>query len=115
MKLRFAINNTVRNKCGEGDFDKLTFNYKNRNGTLAELKQALSKGWATCSALLKDPRKGRKDANFLETELSIIEFDNSRAVLSKDGKELDESGDVWVRGSGKKKAVEYSSAFTLED
>jgi AAA domain len=109
--ISYPVNRAVRNKTE--DYRLLTENYQDIEGDLDSLAKDIKAGHAIAGGLLNGGK--RCDSSFSGTDLLIIEFDNSRIKTDADGCDLDEDGNIWVKGSGKKKAKEYDPRFTLED
>jgi hypothetical protein len=107
----YPVNRSVLNKTE--DYKLLTNNYIDATGTINDLASDIKKGYAIAGGLLGG--QSRTDAHFSGTNLLIIEFDNSQLKRNSDGYILDEDGNVWVKGQGKKQAKEYIPSFTVED
>ncbi|MBD2168489.1 PriCT-2 domain-containing protein [Calothrix membranacea FACHB-236] len=88
-KIKFAFNATGQNK--DWDFKKLAANFRDTEGTLADVQQHIKAGHAICAGLLGG--KWRSKANIIGSQWLLLDIDNSDIARDEEGKPLkDEYG-----------------------
>lgn len=88
-KIKFAFNATGINK--DWDFKKLAANFRDVEGTLADVQQHIKAGHAICAGLLGG--QWRSKANVIGSQWLLLDIDNSDVARDPDGKPiLDENG-----------------------
>ncbi|RCJ16272.1 DNA primase [Nostoc sp. ATCC 43529] len=88
-KIKFAYNATGKNK--DWDFKKLSANFQDTEGTLADVQQHIKAGHAICAGLLGG--KWRSKANVIGSQWLLLDIDNSDVARDAYGKPIkDENG-----------------------
>ncbi|BAY95788.1 MULTISPECIES: PriCT-2 domain-containing protein [unclassified Tolypothrix] len=88
-KIKFAFNATGKNK--DWDFKKLAANFRDAEGTLADVQQHIKTGHAICAGLLGG--KWRSKANVIGSQWLLLDIDNSDIARDAYGKPiLDDNG-----------------------
>ncbi|MBD2169418.1 PriCT-2 domain-containing protein [Calothrix membranacea FACHB-236] len=88
-KIKFAFNATGKNK--DWDFKKLAANFRDAEGTLADVQQHIKAGHAICAGLLGG--KWRSKANVQGSQWLLLDIDNSDIARDVYGKPIkDENG-----------------------
>ncbi|MDZ8237622.1 MAG: PriCT-2 domain-containing protein [Nostoc sp. ChiQUE01a] len=102
-KIKFAFNATGKNK--DWDFKKLSANFRDTEGTLADVQQHIKAGHAICAGLLGG--KWRSKANVIGSHWLLIDIDNSDVARDAEGKPIKDENNNSIKV--------YKHQLTLEE
>ncbi|MBW4566118.1 MAG: PriCT-2 domain-containing protein [Mojavia pulchra JT2-VF2] len=102
-KIKFAFNATGSNK--DWDFKKLSANFQDTEGTLADVQQRIKAGHAICAGLLGG--KWRSKANVIGSHWLLLDIDNSDVARDAEGKPIKDSNGNSIKV--------YKHQLTLEE
>jgi Primase C terminal 2 (PriCT-2) len=92
-KIKFAFNATGTNK--DWDFKKLAANFRDTEGTLADVQQHIKAGHAICAGLLGG--KWRSKANVIGSQWLLLDIDNSNIARDAYGKPIKDANGNFIK------------------
>jgi hypothetical protein len=91
--IRFAYNATGKDK--DWDFKKLAANFRDTEGTLADVQRHIKAGHAICAGLLGG--KWRSKANVIGSHWLLLDIDNSDVARDAYGKPIKDSNGNYIK------------------